>query len=102
MSLSPARRTAIIDALRKGTVPAEGLDQLAVGLDRLAPVIGEELDKVAGGAAVFKAVRGEYGSGKTFFARWMQQQAIERGIFPVFMFTRRQAEAQHLLQVLLR
>ncbi|CZY34966.1 Uncharacterised protein [Enterobacter kobei] len=30
------------------------------------------------------------------------QQAIERGIFPVFMFTRRQAEAQHLLQVLLR
>lgn len=79
MSLSPARRTAIIDALRKGTVPAEGLDQVAVGLDRLAPVIGEELDKVAGGAAVFKAVRGEYGSGKTFFARWMQQQAIERG-----------------------
>lgn len=79
MSVSPARRTAIIDALRKGTVPAEGLDQLAVGLDRLAPVLNEELDKVAGGAAVFKAVRGEYGSGKTFFARWLQQQAIERG-----------------------
>ena len=68
MTVSPARRTAIIDALRRGTVPADGLDQLAVGLDRLAPVLGEELDKVAGGAAVFKAVRGEYGSGKTFFA----------------------------------
>lgn len=79
MSISPARRTAIIDALRKGTVPAEGLDQLAVGLDRLAPVLGEELDKVASGSAVFKAVRGEYGSGKTFFARWLQQQALERG-----------------------
>ncbi|GAA4260837.1 BREX system ATP-binding protein BrxD [Dietzia aurantiaca] len=79
MSISPARRTAIIDALRKGTVPAEGLDQLAVGLDRLAPILGEELDKVASGSAVFKAVRGEYGSGKTFFARWLQQQAIERG-----------------------
>jgi len=79
VSISPARRTAIIDALRKGTVPAEGLDQLAVGLDRLAPVLGEELDKVASGSAVFKAVRGEYGSGKTFFARWLQQQAIERG-----------------------
>ena len=79
MSISPARRTAIIDALRKGTVPSEGLDQLAVGLDRLAPVLGEELDKVAGGSAVFKAVRGEYGSGKTFFARWLEQQALERG-----------------------
>lgn len=79
MTISPARRTAIVDALRKGTVPAEGLDQLAVGLDRLAPVMGEELDKVAGGASVFKAVRGEYGSGKTFFARWLQQQALDRG-----------------------
>ena len=79
MNISPARRTAIIDALRKGTVPSEGLDQLAVGLDRLAPVLGEELDKVAGGSAVFKAVRGEYGSGKTFFARWLEQQALERG-----------------------
>lgn len=76
--VSPARRTAIIDALRRGTVPAAGLDQLAVGLDHLEPVIAEELDKVAGGAAVFKAIRGEYGSGKTFASRWIQQQALTR------------------------
>lgn len=43
--VSPARRTAIIDALRRGTVPATGLDQLAVGLEHLEPVIIEELDK---------------------------------------------------------
>lgn len=76
--VSPARRTAIIDALRRGTVPAAGLDQLAVGLDQLEPVIAEELDKVAGGAAVFKAIRGEYGSGKTFASRWIQQHALAR------------------------
>ncbi len=79
MSISPARRNAIIDSLRRGTVPAEGLDQLAVGLDHLEPVIGTELDRVGAGSAVFKAIRGEYGSGKTFAARWIEQQALGRG-----------------------
>lgn len=79
MTVSPARRSAIIDALRRGTVPAEGLDQLAVGLDNLEPTIGEELDRAAAGGAVFKAIRGEYGSGKTFAARWIEQLALARG-----------------------
>lgn len=79
MSISPARRNAVIDSLRRGTVPAEGLDQLAVGLDHLGPVIGGELDRTAAGGAVFKAIRGEYGSGKTFAARWAEQRALNRG-----------------------
>ena len=66
---SPRRRREVIDALRRGTVPAAGLDLLAVGLDRFAPALDAELDAVAGGGAAFKAVRGEYGSGKTFFTR---------------------------------
>ena len=37
--------------------------------------IDDELDAVAGGRAAFKAVRGEYGSGKTFFARWLAERA---------------------------
>ena len=79
MTVSPTRRAAIIDALRRGTVPSAGLDQLAVGLDHLEPTIGEELDRAAGGGAVFKAIRGEYGSGKTFAARWIEQLALSRG-----------------------
>ncbi len=31
------------------------------------------------GGSVFKAVRGEYGSGKTFLARWMQERAKKSG-----------------------
>ena len=31
----------------------------------------EDLATVARGGAAFHAVRGEYGSGKTFFARWL-------------------------------
>ena len=73
--ISPARRHAIIDALRRGTVPRHGLDVLAVGMERFEGAIDEELEKVAGGAATCRAVRGEYGSGKTFFVRWLAERA---------------------------
>jgi hypothetical protein len=78
-AFSPRRRAEIIDALRRGTVPQQGLDTFAVGLDHLEPALQAELDAVASGRAGFKAVRGEYGSGKTFFARWLAERAKARG-----------------------
>src|SRR5436305_2074685 len=73
MSISPQRKQEIIDALRRGTVPRSSLDAFAVGLDRFEPALDEELKKVGSGGSVFKAVRGEYGCGKTFFAGWTTQ-----------------------------
>jgi hypothetical protein len=60
-------------------VPESGLDLLAVGLDRFVTTLDEELDTVATGGAVFKAVRGEYGAGKTFFTRHLAERALRRG-----------------------
>ena len=77
--VSVRRRREVIDALRRGTVPESGLDLLAVGLERFDASISGELDTVAGGGAVFKAVRGEYGSGKTFFTRHLAERAMRRG-----------------------
>ena len=79
VDISARRRRDIIDALRRGVVPSNGLDALAVGLDRFAPALDDELDRVAGGGSVFKAVRGEYGAGKTFFTRWLAERAKRRG-----------------------
>lgn len=76
--VSAARRRAVIDALRRGAVPESGLDLLAAGLDRFETALDTELDAVASGASVFKAVRGEYGSGKTFFTRWLGERAKRR------------------------
>lgn len=76
---SERRRREVIDALRRGTVPANGLDLLAVGLDRFTAAIDDELRTVADGGSVFKAVRGEYGSGKTFFSRWLVERARQQG-----------------------
>lgn len=79
VEVSPRRRREVIDALRRGTVPANGLDLLAVGLEKFQPAISEELDVVAGGGAVLKAVRGEYGTGKTFYTRHLAERALQRG-----------------------
>ncbi|MFC9317394.1 BREX system ATP-binding protein BrxD [Streptomyces nigra] len=76
--VSAARRRDVIDALRRGAVPETGLDLLATGLDRFESALDAELDAVRSGASVFKAVRGEYGSGKTFFARWLGERAKRR------------------------
>lgn len=73
------RRAAILDALRRGTVPREGLGAFAVGMERFEGAIDADLAAVAGGRGGFKAVRGEYGSGKTFFARWLQERARAAG-----------------------
>ena len=77
--ISPQRRADLLDALRRGTVPRNGLDLLAVGLGRFESVLEEELSRVRAGGSGFKAVRGEYGSGKTFFGRWLQERARKLG-----------------------
>ena len=77
--ISPQRRADLLDALRRGTVPRNGLELLAVGLGRFEGVLEEELSRVRAGGSGFKAVRGEYGSGKTFFGRWLQERARKLG-----------------------
>ncbi|MER5558785.1 BREX system ATP-binding protein BrxD [Streptomyces sp. NPDC002506] len=78
--VSAARRKDVIDALRRGTVPQAGLGLFAVGLQRFEATLDDDLDTVTRGGAAFHALRGEYGSGKTFFARWLAERAKRRGL----------------------
>ncbi len=77
---SPRRRHDVLAALRRGTVPASGLDLLAVGLTHVEPTFDQELRAVEAGGSGFKSVRGEYGAGKTFLARWLGERAKARGM----------------------
>jgi bacteriophage exclusion system BrxC/D-like protein len=79
-AVSPARRKEVVDALRRGTVPQAGLDLFAVGLERFERALDEDVATAAAHGAVFKAVRGEYGSGKTFFVRWLGERAKRAGL----------------------
>lgn len=77
--ISPQRRREIVDALRRGTVPQRGLSAFAVGTERFAGALDDDLRNVAAGGAGFKAIRGEYGSGKTFAVRWLSERARTAG-----------------------
>ena len=77
--ISQQRRDEIVDALRRGTVPERGLADLAVGLGHFLAATESELQSVASARSHFKAVRGEYGAGKTFFSRWLQEKARQIG-----------------------
>jgi len=69
----------IINALRRGTVPAGGLERIAVGLDVEEGVIGKQLDYVAQGGGDLKFIRGDYGSGKTFLVARALEIARSKG-----------------------
>lgn len=77
--LSAVRADEILDALRRGTVPQSALEAFAVGLDPYLETLQAELRQCATGSGRFKAVRGDYGTGKTFFARWFQGLARSEG-----------------------
>jgi adenosylhomocysteinase len=69
----------IINALRRGTVPAEGLERLAVGIATEEHVIADQLEYVAAGRSDLKFVRGDFGSGKTFLICRALEIARTRG-----------------------
>jgi len=48
---------------------------LAVGLAPFEKMVDDDLRRVQENGSAFKAIRGDYGCGKTFFSRWLQQRA---------------------------
>lgn len=77
---------AIVNALRRGTVPAAGLSRIAVGLELEEGVIARQLDFVADGGGDLKFVRGDYGAGKTFFVARALETAAEKGFVTAHIF----------------
>ena len=100
--ISPQRAHEIVAALRTGTVPQRSLDAFAVGLGPFEAAIEEELDRVSRGGAAFKAIRGDYGSGKTFFARWLEERARKRGFVTAEVQISETETPLHKLQTIYR
>lgn len=73
-----AESATIMNALRSGLVPKDGLEHFATGLDTLIEAVNQELDFVSSGKGLSKWIRGEYGTGKTFAARHLCAMARQR------------------------
>ncbi|MDR3290735.1 MAG: ATP-binding protein [Methanobrevibacter sp.] len=68
----------IIVALKSGNVPAEGVLDICIGRDNELNEFNNLLDKIEQGKAYTKFINGEYGSGKSFFLKVIEEIAMEK------------------------
>lgn len=84
MALSQRDTQHVMQRLRNGTVPARGLEAFAVGIDRERDEISRLLDYVSRDEGEVKFLRGGYGCGKTFMARYATLMANRRRFVTAF------------------
>lgn len=99
--MSDSVESNIIKALRNGTVPAEGTEKIAVGIEQELEQIESQLDDVQGGKTDFKFIIGDYGSGKTFFSTSVRELGFDKG-FVVSSVVISQEAPLHKFEVLYR
>ena len=75
-TLSREQALTIINALRSGTVPPDGLEHYAVGMEAQMKIVRDQRAYVAQGRGAYKFLRGAYGSGKTFLTSLASAEAL--------------------------
>ncbi len=77
-SITQRERSAVLQSLAAGVVPAVGLPHIQVGRKEEVTAVIEDLKRAESGAAGIRFVVGRFGSGKTFFLNLMRTVALER------------------------
>jgi len=75
----------IFERLRSGTVPEQGLDKFAVGIDKPLNEIRRQFDLIQSGEGAFKFLRGGYGCGKTFMSQYSMLEALNNNFAVSFV-----------------
>lgn len=70
---------AVLHALAGGTVPDNGLQYIAVGRKEEVAAVTRDMDEVAEGYSTFRLLEGAYGTGKSFMAKLVKNEALLRG-----------------------
>jgi hypothetical protein len=71
--------TAIMNSLRGGVVPREGLEYITVGRTSEINALLCDIDLIEDGGAAFRFVAGKYGSGKSFLLQTIRNHVMQRG-----------------------
>lgn len=78
--IRPRQRDAVIQALRAGVAPSQGIQFLQVGRQKELEAIIKDMDRVTDNGAAFRLVSGEYGAGKTFLLHLARQIALKKKV----------------------
>ena len=70
---------SILHTLEGGMVPENGLPYIAVGRKEEVEVITRDMDRIAQGYSTFRLLEGAYGTGKSFMAQLIKNEALLRG-----------------------
>jgi len=82
---------SIIEALRKGSVPADYVPFFTVGRDNWIEFIEDDLENyIAKGGAKVRFIRGDYGDGKTHFMSIVRHLALRQGFAVSFVVLTRE------------
>lgn len=77
-AIRPRDRDAILQSLRAGVVPRQGLHLIQVGRAREVEALLRDIERVADGGSAARFIIGEYGSGKSFFLNLVRTVAMEK------------------------
>lgn len=80
MSIRPRERDAILQSLRSGVVPRQGLHHIQVGRAVEVDALLQDIERVADQGSAVRFIIGEYGAGKTFFLTLVRAIAMKKGL----------------------
>ncbi len=84
--LKPFQARAIIEELRKGSVPIEYVPFFTVGRQNWLTLIEDDLDNyISAGGAKVRFINGDYGDGKTHFMSVIRHMALQKGFAVSFV-----------------
>ena len=82
---------AVIEDLRKGSVPIDYVPSFTVGRQRWLTFVEEDLDHyIAEGGAKVRFINGDYGDGKTHFMSVVRHLALQKGFAVSFVVLTRE------------
>lgn len=81
--IRPKERDAIVQSLRAGVVPRQGLQHIQVGRAKEVDALLEDLERLADGGSSIRIIIGDYGAGKTFFLNLIRTIALEKKMVTV-------------------
>jgi hypothetical protein len=89
--LKPVEARAIIESLRRGTVPVDHVPHFTVGRERWLSIIEDDLSNyIAAGGAKVRFLNGDYGDGKTHFLSVIQHLATRQDFAVSFVVLTRE------------
>jgi hypothetical protein len=84
--LKPFQARAIIEDLRKGSVPIDYVSFFTVGRENWLKLIEDDLDHyIAQGGTKVRFINGDYGDGKTHFMSVVRHMAMQKGFAVSFV-----------------